>query len=100
MIDSNTTRPDKREERVTFEGCIDARGRVLGAVAYLDRCVFPAEFHVPAYRGTVWFSFRQHLTRDGAEFGPGRGAKLFRTEAERDLAVAEYFASAARRAAK
>lgn len=87
---------------------VDNKGRAIGAKAYKWTFEAAEGFH-PEYRhgfrasrvpvGTN-FAFEPSATRGGESFGACQETRFFRTAAERDAAVAKYFADAEKRAAK
>jgi hypothetical protein len=93
----------------------DRLGRQIGASAQL------IEYHFEPFDGTegdftidyndadrrlrvteprVEYVYSPHATRNGSDYGALQGYRCFATEAERDQAIAKYFAEAEKRAAK
>jgi hypothetical protein len=89
-------------------GLIDNRGRAVGARVYTMTTSYTA---LPDGCGTyctrpesdigqVFYALRTDALRGGSTFGPGGNLQEFRTEAEREKAIAKYLKGAAARARK
>lgn len=104
---------DLATETRTFDA-FDTKGRRFGgravtfAVDYVADTaqlwnypgnIASAEARAP-YAGTTRYGFRPHAMRGGKGYGASQGANEFATAAERDAAVAKYFAEAEKRALK
>jgi hypothetical protein len=101
-------------KKITFN-IADSKGRKVGASAMIFSQVLqpvPQEeidrggwFHwvmegAEELSGTTVYGYEPQALRDGNFFGSSHACKRFFTEAERDAAVAKYFANAEKRAAK
>lgn len=96
---------EQRGERHESFGAYDEKGRAIGAYittgVHEFRAVASDEdplrrfWRMPAGR---YFHFTPHATRDQRPYGAMQSRAYFTTEAERDAAIAEYLASAKKRA--
>lgn len=88
---------------------VDSKGRRFGASAYKFHRDYSRKVgEVAAYcahnmcqrPAGRYFGFRPQAMRGGERYGASHGETLYSTEAERDAAVAKYFADAQKRALK
>lgn len=108
----NEVKADRTYTRTNVEardfGCRDSKGRIIGATVYRCDVFYTAKPEdargwysaQPEWINVKRYGFTPSATRAGHGFGASQPMQHFATEAERETAVAKYFAGAEKRAIK